>query len=305
MSTASLKDMKVTEFSVDPSVQRQLNEPRVAALAKKFNPKMLGLVTASKRPDGRSYILDGQHRIAAARAKQYTGYVATRLYENLTIAEEAQLFLDLNDTRKVNALDKFNVRATMGDPSAVALKGALERVGLRASGQHTGGMFAAIVSLERVYSGFMSKGGEPRLDLVEAVLQILTRAYGPKERVAFQANTVQGIGLIIHIFGKRASADELINALKSIPADALAIKGRSTKDLEGGTGAQGVAKVILSIYNKGKSSNRLEFHEFNDGLTKLRKMDYETYDRHRVKPTKRAAGEPAPKKQELITEPAF
>jgi hypothetical protein len=298
--------MKVTEFSVDPSVQRQLNEPRVTALAKKFNPKMLGLITASKRADGRSYILDGQHRIAAARQKNYQGYLATRLYENLTVAEEAALFLELNDTRKVNALDKFHVRATMGDPTAVALKACLERVGLRASGQHTGGMFAAIVSLERVYQGFTSYVNEPRLDLVEAVLTILTRAYGVQERKAFQANTVQGIGLIIHIFGKRVDPDELVAALRAIPADALAIKGRSTKDLEGGTGAQGVAKVILSLYNKGKSSRRLEFHEFNDGLSKLRKLDNEAYDRinPRKRTTKRVAGDPAPRK-ELVTEPAF
>lgn len=292
MSVANLKDMQISEFSVDPSVQRQLNEPRVAKLAKDFNPKMLGLITASKRLDGRSYILDGQHRIAAARKAGYNGYVATRLYESLTVAEEAALFLDLNDTRKVNALDKFLVRATMGEPAAVALKDALERVGLSASGEHKGGKFAAIVALERVYAGFMSRAMEPRIDLVEAVLQILTRAYGVQERTAFQANTVQGIGLILHIFGKRVDADDLVSALRSIPADALAIKGRSTKDLEGGTGAQGVAKVILSIYNKGKSSRRLEFHEFNDGLAKLRKLDYETYDR--TKPAidgRRAAGQ--------------
>lgn len=307
MSVASLKDMKVSEFHTDPSVQRQLNEPRVKALAADFNPQMLGLVTASKRPDGRSYILDGQHRIAAARLKQYNGYVATRLYENLSVSEEAKLFLDLNNTRKVNALDKFNVRATMGDPAAVALKAALERVGLRASGQHTGGMFAAIVSLERVYQGFMSYAQEPRLDLVEAVLHVLTRAYGAEERKAFQANTVQGIGLILHIFGKRVNADDLTEALRSIPADTLAIRGRSTKDLEGGTGAQGVAKVVLSKYNRGKSTNRLEFHEFNDGLAKIRKLDYEAYDR--IKPRKagkRAAGDPAPKKvvpQEALQAP--
>ena len=35
----------------------------------------------------------------------------------------------------------------------------------------------------------------------------------------------------------------------------------------------------MSIYNKGKSSRRLEFHEFNDGLAKLRKLDYQTYER--------------------------
>jgi len=279
LSVSNLKDMKVTEFSIDPAVQRQLNEPRVAKLAKEFNPQMLGLFTASKRLDGRSYILDGQHRMAAARRVDYQGYIATRLYENLTVAEEARLFLDLNDTRKVNALDKFHVRATMGDPGAIALKNALEAVGLRVSGQHTGGMFAAIVSLERVYAGFMTHASEPRIDLVEAVLQILTRAYTANERAAFQANTVQGVGLILHIFGKRVNPDDLVAALRSVPAEALAIKGRSTKDLEGGTGAQGVAKVLLSIYNKGKSSRRLEFHEFNDGLAKLRKLDYQTYER--------------------------
>ena len=291
---STLVDMKASEFSVDPAVQRQLNEPRVDKIVKDFKPQMLGLFTGSKRADGRTYILDGQHRMVAARRKGYDDYIATRVWEGLTLAEEAELFLDLNNTRKVSALDKFHVRATKGDPAAVALKAALERVGLRASGQHTGGMFAAIVSLERVYQGFRSYGAEPRLDLVEAVLAILTRAYGVDERKAFQANTVQGIGLILHIFGKRVDAEDLTAALRAIPADTLAIRGRSTKDLEGGTGAQGVAKVILQRYNKGKSANRLEFHEFNDGLSKLRKLDNEAYDLQRGsrKPRKRAAGEP-------------
>lgn len=301
-SKASLVDMKITEFSVDPAVQRQLNEPRVKKIAKEFNPQLLGLITASKRLDGRFYVLDGQHRLAAARQVGYTGYVATRVYENMDVVEEADSFLGLNDTRKVSALDKFHVRVTKGEPGAVALNNALNRYGLRASGQHTGGMFAAIVALERVYAGFMSHASEPRIDLVEAVLHILTRAYGAEERKAYQASTVQGIGLIIQIFGKRVNPDDLVSALRTITAEALAVKGRSTKDLEGGTGAQGVAKVILSMYNKGKSANRLEFHEFNDGLAKIRKLDYETYDRFRPKEQrqrKRVAGESAPKKKEV------
>lgn len=304
MSKSQLVDMKASEFSVDPAVQRVLNEPRVEKIAKNFKPQMLGLFTASKRIDGRTYIIDGQHRMAACRKKHFDGYIATRVYEGLTLAEEAELFLDLNDTRKVSALDKFHVRATKGDPAAVAMKDALERFGLKASGQHSAGMFAAIVALERVYRGFMSYASEPRIDLVEAVLHILVRAYGTDERRAFQANTVQGIGLIIQVFGKRVDADELVRVLKSIDATDLAVKGRSTKDLEGGTGAQGVAKVILSLYNKGKSASRLEFHEFADGVAKIRKLDYQTYDRHKTTPRKRVAGEPAPKK-ELVTQPAF
>jgi len=297
LSKASLVDMKASEFSVDPAVQRQLNEPRVEKIVKNFKPMMLGLFTASKRLDGRCYIVDGQHRMAACRRKNFDGYIATRLYEGLTLAEEAELFLDLNNSRPVSALDKFLVRATKGDPAAVAMKDALERYGLKPGGQHAGGMFAAIVSLERVYRGFMSYASEPRLDLVEAVLAILVRAYGTQERKAFQANTVMGIGLIIQVFGKRVDADELVKALQSITAENLAVKGRSTKDLEGGTGAQGVAKVLLSIYNKNKSASRLEFHEFADGVAKIRKLDYESYDRHKVKPRKRVAGESAPSQE--------
>ena len=275
---ATLVDMRASDFATDPNVQRQLNDARVKHLAKKFNPLMLGLLTASKRADGRSYILDGQHRVAAAREKHYDGYIATRLYEGLSVEEEADLFLQLNDQRKVNALDKFHVRATMGDPAAVALKKALEQFGLKASSQHSAGQFAAIVALERVYAGFMSYASEPRLDLVEATLQILTRAYGTEDRRAFQANTVMGIALIIHIFGKRVDLDDLTAALRTVTADNLSIRGRALKDTEGGTGAQGVAKVLLSLYNKGKSSRRLEFHEFSDGMAKLRKRDRETYD---------------------------
>jgi hypothetical protein len=279
LAVSSLKDMLATEFAVDPHVQRELNEPRVKKLVDEFDPNLLGLIIASKRPDGRTYILDGQHRVVAARRKGYTGLFATRVYEGLTVAEEADAFLGHNNTRQVSALDKFLVRVTKGDPGAVALNNALNRYGLKASGQHTGGMFSAIVALERVYAGFLGRPMDMRLDLVEAVLHILTRAYGAEERKAFQANTIQGVGLIIRVFGKRVNPDDLVTALRSITAEALAVKGRAIKDMEGGTGAQGVAKVLLKAYNKGKSANRLEFTEFNDGLAQIKRLDWETYDR--------------------------
>ena len=277
-SRNTLIDMEIGDFSTDPSVQRALNQIRVDKLAKDFNPLMLGLITASRRLDGRSYILDGQHRIAAARKARYGGVVATRLYEGLSVAEESEIFLGLNNTRKVNALDKFNVRVTMGDPGAVAINNALKNHGLRESGRHTNGMFAAIMAIERVYAGFLSYGAEPRLDLVEGVLNILVMAYPGLDRKAFQANTVQGVGLILEVFGRRVDKKEMIAALQGITAEQLAVRGRSGKDMEGGTGAEGVARVILSIYNKGKASRRLDFRDFADGVSRIRKNDRLAYE---------------------------
>ena len=90
--------LKVGELTVDPVVQRtRLSEPKVRKIFANFNPDALGVITVSLRKDLTYVVLDGMHRVEAVRRlTDNTGTMAAHVLEGLSLAEEAEIFLDLN-----------------------------------------------------------------------------------------------------------------------------------------------------------------------------------------------------------------
>src|SRR5262249_42350368 len=90
---------------INPLGPRDLNQARVAKLAAAFDLEQIGAPVVSHR-GGWYYLIDGQHRIEAL--KLWLGswehqQVQCWCYKGLTEAQEAGLFLTLNDTLTVHA----------------------------------------------------------------------------------------------------------------------------------------------------------------------------------------------------------
>ena len=254
---SKLVELSPKEFSVDLKVQRMLNEDRADKMAEDFQPHALGLVTASKRADGHVYCLDGNHRISAARKAGYDGLMATRLFEGLTLKEEAALFLSLNSSRAVQAIDRFKVRVTQGEPIAVGINTVLKRYDLHVdwANNQSLGVISAIGALEKVYkgAGVREEGEYP--DLLDNLCKVLTKAWGSdannKDRSMFSASVIMGLGTFIAIYNKRIDYDRLDYALKTTTPRQIVTNTRVLKDakLKGSQMAMNGAQVILNLYN--------------------------------------------------------
>ena len=264
---SKLVELNAKEFSLDLKVQRQLNEDRADKMAEDFQPQALGLVTASKREDGHTYVLDGSHRVSAARKARYDGLIACRLFENLTLQEEAQLFLSLNNSRAVQAIDRFKVRVTQGEPVASGINKVLEHYGLHVDWANNAslGTISAIGALEKVYkgAGIREEGQYP--DLVDKLCDVLTKAYGKDasaDRSIFSATVVQGLGTFIAIYNKRIDMERLVTALQNTTPRQIITNTRVLKDakLKGSQMAMNAAQVILNLYN---NRNRAKLPEMN------------------------------------------
>lgn len=252
---SKLVELHAKEFSIDLKVQRILNEARAEAMADNFQPHALGIITASKREDGHIYCLDGGHRISAARKASYDGLIATRLFENLTIKEEAQLFLTLNNSRAVQAIDRFKVRITQNEPVAVAINNVLKTYDLHVewANNESLGVISAIVALEKIYAGagVWTKGEYP--DLVDKVIRTLFRAYGDKaDRATYSKVMLEGLGIFIASFGARIDYDRLLYVLQGTVPRQIAAQARTLRDARGkkysGLG-EATAEVIHQMYN--------------------------------------------------------
>lgn len=263
---SKLVELHAKEFSVDLKVQRLLNEARADAMSEDFQPHALGLVTASKREDGHIYTLDGNHRISAARKANYDGLIACRLFENLTLKEEAAMFLTLNNSRAVQAIDRFKVRVTEGEPIASGINKVLKTYGLHVDWANNSslGVISAIGALETVYTGAGIRENGEYPELVDKVVRTLNRAYGEKsDRTTYSRIMLEGLGIFIATFGSRIDYDRLNYVLQGTTPRQIVVQTRALKEAKvarGSLGTQG-ATVIHRLYNNRWKAKLPDFHQ--------------------------------------------
>jgi len=122
------------QLEIDPRYQRSIENAESQALivdiALNWHWGRAQVLTVSRR-DGRLYVVDGQHRLAAAKLRGDIQQLPCLIEEFVDVAEEAALFNDLNDKRRpVSAIDKFRAAVVAGDANCVAIGAAMERAGL-------------------------------------------------------------------------------------------------------------------------------------------------------------------------------
>jgi hypothetical protein len=261
---SSLKELHAAVFNVDLRVQRELNEKRSDEMAADFRPDSMGLITASKRPDGRLYILDGAHRVSAARKAMYDGLLATRVFEDLTLQEEAGLFLKLNDTKRIQAIDRFKVEVTMGDRQAVNINNILKAYDLHVdwSAAANPKSISAIVTLKRLYRGAGVWDDGEYADLVDATVKTITKSWpGETRDGVFSRAVLEGVGIFHATYGKKIELERLYKVVGNVPARQLVSRARTRRDATGGTIGENAAEIILDLYNNRQKDKLPSFEK--------------------------------------------
>jgi len=130
---SKFQKIKPSDTTIDSRFQRDLDEQRARAMARAFNPDLVGVPVVSHRENGEYVRLDGQHRLAAAEMAN-RGEIPTlmEVHVGLSLREEAELFLRLNGGRSpVRVFDKFKARLVAHEPVALAIVAILKLVGLK------------------------------------------------------------------------------------------------------------------------------------------------------------------------------
>lgn len=256
MSEPIFVRIHISLLHVDPIVQRALDPHRAAVMAEKFNPSAVGALIVNQRDDGKYFIIDGQHRHAAAVIAKYDGKLNCIVHPGLPIAEEAALFLALNDSKLVQAIDKFRMRVLANEPDAVAINEIIEKYGWRTATSIANGSFAAVAAIEKVYNGagVLSAGKYPVL--VKYVMWTINNAWG-RDAAGAHAAIVGGIGQLFARYGQRVDGKKLAAEMAQLRPVDLVAKAKQLKDAQGGTIPPAMAAVLVGIHNKGRRTNRL------------------------------------------------
>lgn len=225
--------------------QRKFSKAQAEEYAANLDLDKLGIPIVNFR-EGVYWILDGQHRIWALKANGFENdRIECEVYEGLTDAEMADIFLGRDDRRAINPFEKFHVACTAERSRETDIRRTVESQGLKISQSRQDGCIAAVGSLVRVYD----KSGSVVLG---QVLRTVRDAFG-RDAAAFDAQMIQGLGLLFNRYNGKTNEGELVKRLSATQFGARGVLRRAEvhRERTGNLKSQCVAATLVEIYNRG------------------------------------------------------
>lgn len=131
----ALQYLLPAQMKVDHSYQRDLNTGTSATLIRRIAPHwnwdLCQPLVVARRENGDLFVIDGQHRLEAARMRGDIAQLPAVVVQYASAADEAASFVHLNQQRRpLTKLDLFKAALASEDPEAVAIVAALDAAGL-------------------------------------------------------------------------------------------------------------------------------------------------------------------------------
>lgn len=119
----SLENCRIGDLNVDPGYQRSIDTSASQSLIRKiamfWDWTLFHPLTVARRPDGSLWVVDGQHRLSAARLRGDLYDIPCVVSAYSDRADEAASFVAMNVQRRpLTALELFRAALAAGDASA-------------------------------------------------------------------------------------------------------------------------------------------------------------------------------------------
>lgn len=124
---------------IEAAYQRQSLQSKISAISTAWSWLSFGALVVGRR-DGRYWVIDGQHRLLAARKRSDVTHVPCVVFQTKSVKSEAKSFLDLNTFRRpVSAVSKQKAMVAAQDEVAVYVQRKLESLGVSVTERVSGG----------------------------------------------------------------------------------------------------------------------------------------------------------------------
>ncbi len=248
----------VTKIRTDPAYQRETNPRWVERLATGWHRNGMGTICVSLREDGLYYVIDGQHRVEAARTLD-VDLIPADIWHNLDVSDEARMFVERNTTLGVKRIDRFLASVKAGTPDQCDILKIVHAAGWEVSDNaNNDGNIRAVGVLERIYGVSANGTKDRRPNELRTTLETVKRAWGA-DQDAVAGFLLDGLGRFFIRYGDQIDGDLLVRKLSKYDGGPRALVGRS-KELRGfvrSTVPNCVAELIVEIYNRGLRTTKL------------------------------------------------
>lgn len=245
---SKIRPVQLGSMRIPPALvtQREFRQAHADRIAAELDLNKLGFPIINHR-DGNYWVCDGQHRVAALKQFGFGDKDAfeCEVFEDLTDAEMAEIFLGRDTRKPIPIYDKFHVSCTAGRRRERDIQRAVESNGQKISRDPNDGI-SAVGALGKVYD----RSGEIVLGQVVRAINLGFSG----DPSAFDAAIIEGLGLVFNRYNGKTNEKELgarLSDLRRGPRELLQ-KAEAIRVRTGNLKKQCIAAAVVDIYNKGR-----------------------------------------------------
>lgn len=243
---SKIRPVPINQMRIPPALvtQREFRKAHGDRIAAELDLNQIGYPIINHR-DGIYWVVDGQHRIYALKQNGFgSDSLDCEVYEDLTDAEAADIFLGRDARKPIPLYDKFHVACTAGHKRERDIQRAVESNGQKISRARDEGI-SAVGALGAVYD----RSGDVVLG---QVVRTINLGFGG-DPMAFDRAVVEGLGLVFNRYNGRTNEKELGARLSELRQGARGLlqKAEAIRLRTGNQKKQCVAAAVVDLYNKG------------------------------------------------------
>jgi hypothetical protein len=244
---SKIRPVPIAEMRVPPALvtQRPFIPAHADYLSANLELEKLGFPVINHR-DGIYWILDGQHRVHALRENGFgEETLDCEVYEGLTDAEMANVFLGRDARKSVNPYAKFHIAVTANYDVECSVLRTVESNGLKIGKTREQGNIGCVSALRSVHE----KHGAVVLG---QSLRAIRDAFG-SDAAAFDAQVIKGIALVFNRYNGKTNEKVMVDQLSRVQLGARGLlrRAEALRVRTGNDKPTCVAATVVDVYNKG------------------------------------------------------
>lgn len=243
MAAGNYEVVKIEDLHIDESYQRDLSRDLVERIKREWDTAAAGAIVVSRRTNGDLYIVNGQHRTAAAQ-EAGRGEILAQVVEGLDRRGEAELRLMGNTRRTDTAQERFRAQVAAGHKESIAIQQICGEFDTRinpspdqARGINT---VAAVEDLYRI-----DGQGLALTSVFEVVKDAFGTIGGPQAKVA----VLKAVAWFLSKHRHEIDRQRYVERLGSEGVDSIDRKARNYKAASGGALWMNYYRAMIEIYN--------------------------------------------------------
>lgn len=229
----------------------------IRKILKEFSWSKFGAVAVVDNLDGSYCVIDGQHRITAAKEHPQVNEIPALIIQAETLADQAEAFLAVNRDRvRTNSMQEFFARVAAKEKTALKMRDVCERADV------TIAKFAKVadtlapnetVAVAAISTSVNRYGDEA----VERALKAIRTAY-PDTPGQLRAGMIKALAEFFYIYGQQIQDDRMQEVLVAKTPSEREAAARAFKNHTGGTTQKALREVLLHDYNRLRGGPKLE-----------------------------------------------
>ncbi len=235
--------LRPSQINTDPLYQRPLDEKRVAEIAKHFNGDLFNEPKVSYR-DGKMWVFNGQHSIAAWRAfhNGEDKLITCKVFKGMTWLDECEAFMEQNGISKdPTTNEKLKAAFNSKNPDVMDMVAKANLCGFTVDFSMSKTP-TRIVATSCLFRAYKKLGGEAFLDMMTAIKEAW---YGDIDAISQQILT--GMASFYKTYYGNFKRENLVNSLKKKTPCEIIRNGKSNSRVP-----NSYAREILHAYNKAR-----------------------------------------------------